>query len=310
MNKWVRWPDGKDFAFTVFDDTDFATLKNVKEVYSLLSDLGFKTTKSVWPIRGNRKPLIGGSTCEDPEYLKWILELKDNGFEIALHNVTFHSSIRENTIKGLDRFYEMFGYYPKSMANHADCEESIYWGNYRLTGFNEILYNIFLRNKHKGIFRGHIKGDKYFWGDICKKRIKYVRNFIFSNINTLKSCPFMPYHDLQKPYVNYWFASSEGPDVNSFKHCISEKNQDQLEYEGGACIMYTHFASGFYNGSSINPQFKSLMVRLGKKNGWFVPVSTLLDYLLEKNGGHIITKSDRKRIERKWLLHKLNVGTS
>ena len=32
MNKKIQWPDGKDFAFTVFDDTDFATLKNVKKV--------------------------------------------------------------------------------------------------------------------------------------------------------------------------------------------------------------------------------------------------------------------------------------
>ena len=36
MNKSLQWPDGKDFAFTVFDDTDYATLENVKEIYSFL----------------------------------------------------------------------------------------------------------------------------------------------------------------------------------------------------------------------------------------------------------------------------------
>ena len=60
--------------------------------------------------------------------------------------------------------------------------------------------------RRQGKFRGHVEGDPYFWGDLCQARIKYYRNFIFRNINTLKCCPFMPYHDPQKPFVNYWFA--------------------------------------------------------------------------------------------------------
>ena len=49
-----RWPDGKAFAFSVFDDTDLSTLENAPAVYRLLRDLGFRTTKSVWPLRGTR----------------------------------------------------------------------------------------------------------------------------------------------------------------------------------------------------------------------------------------------------------------
>ena len=120
----------------------------------------------------------------------------------------------------------------------------------------------------------------------------------------------MPYHDPERPYVNYWFASSEGANVESFNKCISEKNQDRLEKEGGACIMYTHFASGFYKNGSINSRFQFLIKRLSKKNGWFVPVSTLLDYLLEIRGHHDITDKERKQLERKWLLHKIRVGTT
>ena len=37
----IDWPDGKDFAFTIFDDTDLATLENVPPVYELLGGLGF-----------------------------------------------------------------------------------------------------------------------------------------------------------------------------------------------------------------------------------------------------------------------------
>ncbi|NLO90875.1 MAG: hypothetical protein GX410_02620 [Elusimicrobia bacterium] len=236
MHKKIIWPDGKKFAFTVFDDTDLATLSNVGEVYSLLSDLGIKTTKSVWPIKGPRIPKLGGSTCEDPEYMRFLLDLQSKGFEIALHNVTYHSSEREDTVRGIEKFRQLFGHYPYSLANHADCEESIYWGNYRLTGINEWVYNLLLRFRHKGIFRGAVEGDKYFWGDVCRDKIKYVRNFVYKETNTLKACPFMPYHDPSRPYVNYWFASSEGPTVTQYNECLSEENMDSLECCGSDLI--------------------------------------------------------------------------
>src|SRR5262245_30159387 len=99
-----QWPDGKDFAFTIFDDPDLDSVENVAAMYSFLGDLGYRTTKAVWPIRGKGMPKIGGATCEDEEYLKWILRLKDHGFEIALHNVTYHTSLREETERGLETF--------------------------------------------------------------------------------------------------------------------------------------------------------------------------------------------------------------
>jgi hypothetical protein len=308
MSSKITWPEGKDFAFTVFDDTDFSTLENVREVYSLLADYGFRTTKSVWLLRENKKIPIGGATCEDKDYLKWLCSLKEMGFEIAFHNAASHSSLRDKTIQAIERFRELFGYYPKCMSNHSQNEESLYWGNYRLTGLNEFIYNLFTFNRHKKRFRGHIEGDKYFWGDVCKEKIEYVRNFIFSDINTLKACPIMPYHDPQRHYVNYWFASSEGPDVETFCRCVTEKNQDRLEEEGGACIMYTHFACGFYHKGNINSRFESLVQRLSQKNGWFVPVSTLLDYLLRVKGQHNITDQEKAKLERKWLWHKIRVG--
>lgn len=310
MYEKIVWPKGKKFAFTVFDDTDLSTVNNVRPVYDFLEALGFRTTKTVWPIRGNKKPNFGGSTCEDSVYLEWLYYLKKRGFEIGYHLATYHTSNRNETAYALKKFADLFGHYPHSMANHTRCLESIYWGNFRVTGFVEFLYNLLTLNRNKDLFKGHIEGDKYFWGDICKKKIEYVRNFTFPDINTLKACPIMPYHDLQKPFVNYWFASSEGPDVISFNQCISEQNQDRLEEEEGACIIYTHFAKGFYENGEINPTFKFLIERLSRKNGWFVPVNELLDYLLEVKGHHVISKNDRMRLERKWLWHKLWNGPS
>ena len=57
------------------------------------------------------------------------------------------------------------------------------------------LYNLLTRFRNRGKYRGHVEGDPYFWGDLCRQKIKYYRNFTFRDINTLKACPFMPYHD-------------------------------------------------------------------------------------------------------------------
>jgi hypothetical protein len=43
-------------------------------------------------------------------------------------------------------------------------------------------------------------------------------------------------------------------------------------------------------------------------NGWFVPVHTLLDYILAADGNRDITQHDRNRLERKWLRHKICDG--
>ena len=308
----IQWPDGKKFAFTVFDDTDNSTLENAPKVYALLRDLGFRTTKSVWPAPGLRDPsVVGGSTCEDPKYLAWVKELQAEGFEIGLHNVTYHSSTREETRRGLDKFVEMFGHEPRAMATHTSCQEGIYWGGARVSGGHRVVYELLNRGKQLGWFRGHVEGDEYFWGDMCKARVQYVRNFTLPEINTLKVCPWMPYHDPGRPYVNAWYASSEGARCKNYNETITEEAQDRLEAEGGACIMYTHFGKKFVENGVLDARFIELTKRLAKKDGWFVPTSTLLDYIAKQRGGvHTLSKRERRKLERRWLIHKVRHGSS
>jgi len=305
--KPIVWPEGKRFAFTVFDDTDLSTVDNGPPVYRFLYEHGFRTTKSVWPLQGSDTPAVGGATCQDPHYLRWVYELREQGFEIALHNVTYHSSRRADILAGIEEYKRLFGTYPSIHVNHNDCGDSLYWGEARVSGLNRLFYNLLTRFKKRS-FQGHVESSDFFWGDICKQKIKYVRNFVFPHINTLKVCPHIPYFDSHRPYVNYWFASAEGGDVRSFTRTISEQNQDSLEDEGGACIMYTHFGKSFYKHGQLNPRFAELMKRLSRKNGWFVPVSTLLDYLLSVHGHHTISARERHRLETKWLLGKILVG--
>ena len=62
----VTFPDGKRFAFTIFDDTDVGTLESLRPIYDLLAQLGLRTTKTVWPLDYLGSSAFAGSvTLED-----------------------------------------------------------------------------------------------------------------------------------------------------------------------------------------------------------------------------------------------------
>jgi hypothetical protein len=157
---------------------------------------------------------------------------------------------------------------------------------------------------------GHVDGHSRFWGDVCFEKIRYCRNLVYTEIDTLQACPWMPYHDPLRPYVRAWFSSSEGANCPRYLKTVQEANQDRLEQEGGACIMYTHFGHGFVDSGALNARFSALMLRLSRKNGWFTPVSTLLDYIRERRGAVTLTEQQRGSLEWKWLTQKLLRGTS
>ena len=110
------WPEGKAFAFTVFDDPDAQTYGDGCRIYSFLRDSGFRTTRGVWPAEAIRTPNSGGETCGDSAYRRHTIELQEAGFEIGYHHTTKHPSTREETIAGLDLFRAYFGSDPSTMA--------------------------------------------------------------------------------------------------------------------------------------------------------------------------------------------------
>jgi hypothetical protein len=305
----VEWPEGKTFAFTVFDDPDGQTVDTGKRVYGLLAELGFKTTRGVWPGRAIRTPNSGGASCEDDAYRRHTQELQALGFEVGYHNHTKHSSTRDEIITGLDIFRDYFGHDPESMANHYNAE-AIYWGPARLAPPIRALYAVATAGRTNGRHFGHVPGHPSFWGDVCRQRIRYCRNFVYANTNTLGACPWMPYYDPTKPLVNAWYASTEGSNAPRFLDALSEVNQDRLEAEGGACIMYTHFGHGFVERGTFVRRFEHLMRRLSDKNGWFVPVSALLDHLQSQRGLTHLQSGQRRHLETRWLREKVFRGTS
>jgi hypothetical protein len=310
MTTGISWPGGKQFAFSVFDDTDLTAPGNFEAVYDLLGSLGMRTTKSVWPATGaGLQPRSAhGSTCDDPEYLRTVLQLQHAGFEIGYHNSYFEGLPSELIREALERFKTLFGAYPMSMANHAESSEGIYWGYDRVSGVVKALYRLMLRRFGANPHEGHLVESPYFWGDLCREHIRYVRNFVFGEIDTLAACPEMPYHDPRRPFVQAWFAASNGQVLSSCLELLRERNQDRLEESGGACIVYTHFGSGFERDHKVNARFETLLRRIASKNGWFVPVSTLLDYIRSQRGLRTLSDAERRRLEWRWFAHKLIAG--
>jgi glycosyltransferase involved in cell wall biosynthesis len=117
--------------------------------------------------------------------------------------------------------------------------------------------------------------------------------------------PSMPYYDPERPFVNTWFSSTDGSDANAFCHHLREGCQDQLEQEGGVCIVHTHLACGFADRGRVRPVVERLLRRLALKNGWFVPVSTLLDFLREQRQSVSIPQAEIRAMEHRWLADQL-----
>ncbi|MCB1625302.1 MAG: hypothetical protein KDI32_11995 [Pseudomonadales bacterium] len=303
------WPGGKTFAFSIFDDTDLAVPGNVEDVYEILGSLGLRTTKSVWPICAPGQPPRGpeGSTCEDPEYLRFVLDLQRAGFEIGYHNSSHSGVGRGDVIRALDRFRELFGHDPDCMSNHLVNPEAIYWGPDRLSYPLRALYTAFRSRRPIAYRGGHVPESPHFWGDICQQRIRYVRNFVFADIQTQLACPAMPYFDPMRPMVRAWFTSTYASSWPDFERVMSEANQDRLEASGGLCILYTHFGHRFHDRATgrAQPRFAELMRHLARKNGWFVPVRELLDYVVSQQGVARLDWRGRQALEWRWFYQKL-----
>ena len=276
----LTFPGGRRFAFTIMDDTDVATVKNVGPVYRLLDGLGLRTTKTVWPVRcpeGSRN-FSESETLEDEAYLEFVRWVASRGFEIAYHGATMESSRRERTERGLRRFAELFGAPPRVYANHANNQENLYWGADRFD--DPVIRFLYSRTRRaaRESYQGHIEGSPWWWGDLAAK-MTYARNLTFSEINLGSINPTMPYRDPRRPAVPWWFSASDAEGVHEFNELIAPAAQDRLEREGGFCIVATHLGKGFAPNGVVHPDTTRLLTRLAAKPGWFVPVGELLDWL-------------------------------
>jgi hypothetical protein len=311
MKNQIKWPNNSKFAFSIFDDTDNSTIFNTRPVYDFLKKRGIITTKSIWvyPPRGS----YIGESLHDIDYVNWIRSLQNDGFEIGIHNVGDGEFTRKEIIEGFEVFKELLGSYPSIHTNHATNIDNLYSWEKRFEFPISTLYKLYRyfyfikRKKNIQKSYGEIFDSKYFWGDIAKNNIKYIRNLTFSNINTLKLDPLMPWHDKKKSFANQWFSSSDGSNLGAFNNLLSTSSLDNLVQENGACIVYTHFASGFVNpDGELDKEFQDRIIDLSSRGGWFVPVSTLLNYLAANNESTPPSYFYKLKLSYLWFLERLS----
>lgn len=305
----MRFPGNRRFAFTVLDDTDHATVSNIRPVYDFLSELGIRTTKSVWafPPRDG----CSGQSLADPAYRRFVKELQKDGFELCLHSVGSGPFSRDEIRQGFEQFREVFGRYPRIHANHAFNPDNLYWNaTDRFVPPIGWLVKLgrWLMQKPTTCSEGHDPASEYFWGDIAKKHIDYIRDLTFDEIDLLEVDPLQPYRIRSRSeYSNFWFSAVDGHTIEEFVRLTTPENVDRLARRGGACIVYTHFASGFLENGSLNARFERQMRDLAQRDGWFVPVSTVLDHIMscKDEGDAEAGMGYRLRLNLRWFRDRL-----
>lgn len=304
----MKFPNSKRFAFTILDDTDDSTLENVKPVYDALKANGLRTTKTVWPVdcpEGSRI-FFAADTLQRKAYLEFVHQLATDGFEIAFHGATMESSLRDRVVRALEFFKGEFGAYPTLFCNHGHNRDNLYWGYKRFqTSWLRRTIRLF-RKESASYYLGDVEGSDYFWGDLCREHIRYVRNWTFPRLNMFEVNPEMPYRLPGTPHVNLWFSTADAPDVAAFVRLLSRENIDRLDQAGGLCIVSTHLGKGFTRDGRLAPQVESIFRTLSEKQGWYVPASEMLDYLVEAQGkGQTLGAWRTAMLEMRYLVEKL-----
>jgi hypothetical protein len=301
------FPDGRRFAFTILDDTDDSTVANAKPVYDLLYELGFRTTKTVWmePCPEGSRLFFAAETMADPAYRAWVHEVAERGFELAWHGATMESSRRDRTERALAAFEREFGRAPRVHANHGQNRENLYWGARR---YHHPLWRTVARIGYAfggPVFEGENPASPYYWGDLGRRSVRYVRNLTFTELNLLAADPDTPYRLPDTPEVAYWFSTADAPDATAFRRLVTRARLDRLRDEGGVCILSTHLGKGYATGGRVDPDVAATLRHLAAQPGWFVPVSEVLDHLLAHGGGGVPSRAALFRLETAHVVGRL-----
>jgi len=305
----MQFPNDRRFAFTILDDTDDATLEGVAPIYDRLREYGFRTTKTVWPMDcpEGSKEYFAAETLQRPEYLRYVQQLIADGFELASHGATMEPSDRERTLRGLEFIDRNFDTTFQLYANHGENRENVYWGagRFRTPVLRWLVQTLGSKQKD-GYYCGDVDGSPFFWGDICRKRFRYVRNFTFAPLNALSFNPEMPYSTPSTPYVESWFSTTDAPNVEVFRRRVTREAIDQLEADGGVCIVSTHFGKrGYLQNGQLDSGVDEILRYIAAKPGWFVPVSEILDHLRARQSTPKLEGLGLARLEARFLLDQL-----
>lgn len=303
-----EYPNGAEFAFSILDDTDDATTANAPPFYELLYRLGMRTTKTVWPLSSPPEAqgiFFAGETLESAPYAAWVRTLQEQGFELAFHNASMASSIRDRSVRALERLRSEYDCSPRIHANHGQNRENLYWGaaRYDLPVLRHLIGSA-LRSRPCDVYEGEIPDSPYFWGDIAAEQFDFVRSFAFTSLD-LSRFPFpIVYHDPRKEFVRRWFITADAPDAQAFARLVTRAAVNRMRERCGFTIVSTHVGKQFVDkNGTVHPAVADALAYVASLKGWFPPVSTLLDHVSASTGVPTLTTFTRARLE---LLHVLD----
>lgn len=302
------------FFFTIVDDTDDATLENIKPIYDFLYDKNILITKTIW-VYPPLDPYSKGDSLMNEKYAEYIKNLSDRGFEIGIHNIGSGndkaSYKREDILAGLEIFKEKLGFYPSVCVNHSYNPDSIYGGYKRFNfPFNYLVRKFY--PQYGRTFYGEEEDSPYFWGDKYKEIIRYSRNHECFSLNTTKYDPYMPYIDPHRSkYANCWYSATFAPNPNVFNYLVNSKSLSKLEKEEGICVLFTHLGYYCKNGVIEKGFMERINMLSNNPNGVYKPLSYVLDYIANKRKENsqctypIISNFEKFNLEIRHLLTRI-----
>lgn len=234
---WMLDRTGPQGAFTLVltNDPDHGKIEDYARVFRELNRLGVKVTASVFcTIEDDGSDLARHCyrgethTLADPAYRNLMLELHEQGHEIAFHGYSQVSNTRERFIEGLEIFKETFGHYPFTYVEH---------------GGNPDKHPPGMCKRESLAVEGMNPGSPYYVWDIIQEKIRCVwaRHDLLDGDYNVKQV-----HDLF-----YWHDG-----VLFFRrarlHYLDRMIRD-LARQSGVFLGYTHFG---YEGYPKEPQYR------------------------------------------------------
>ncbi len=270
------------------DDTDKSTLQSTRVVYEYCLERGIKPTRFLWSHEPtewsgvvNPEEPISGASLEDPEYCEYCKDLASRGITFGLHGASSGNSTRERTIAGIKRFEEVFGSKPRLFVGHMRNAENIYWGPGRYT--NPILRAIAKLLVIRATYHGEDESSPYYWADICREQISYIRLYRTRALNVLKKNPSMPFHDKRFPAVKHWYSAT-GQNLELLSR-LTESGIEQISREDGLLLHYAHSSWFVDDPEAESPKLLEDARRgfdlIGSRDDvWCAGVGEVLDRLL------------------------------
>jgi hypothetical protein len=297
---WAPWPYRAGFCIT--DDTDAATLASVRAVYDALHSLGLKPTKTVWPfepeepcgIPATPPSTLRGVTLADPAYRAYCAELAARGVEIALHGASAGNNRRDRTVAAFRMLESEFGN-EGTFICHSKNADNVYWEE--KVAPNAVLRRLLtLYSRHRCF--GEIDGSPYFWGDVCREKVRWIRLFRTRQTDTLAADPTMPYYEPGKPYVRGWFTATK----RSFHDCTTHEALDRLAAGHGLTVLY-QYLHRYADGDTVDATFRADAERLAGDGRILVDTTARMMGRLKAMQGVLVGVRAGNRSTEAWLFN-------